>query len=86
MIGCLIQSVINLSMRNHFHSFDNKIRIQKKGGGKGNNLTDRLGKVLMKRHDKKYLNLLEELDIKTELLAGYVDDTTYALAWQGTSS
>ena len=34
----------------------------------------------MKRHAKKYLILLEELEVKNEMLTGYIDDTVYALA------
>ena len=40
-------------MQNHFYSYGNKIRKQKKGGAIGNKLTERVGKVLMKRHAKK---------------------------------
>ena len=79
MVGCLVKSACRLVMSNHFYSFDNKIRRQHKGGAIGNKLTERLGKVLMKRHAKKYLRLLEVLDIKKEMLTGYVDDTTDVL-------
>ena len=52
-------------MKNHFYSFDNKVLKQETGGAIGNVLTERLGKLLMKRHSQKYLNLLEKnLELK----------------------
>ena len=42
-------------------------------------MTEWLGKLLIKRHDKKYLNLLSKLKIKNELFERYVDDTTDGL-------
>ena len=40
-------------MQNHYYSFNNEIRKQKKGAAIGNTLTEKLGKVLLKRFDKK---------------------------------
>ena len=65
---------------NHFYSFDDKIRKQKKGGAIGNKLTERLGKLLMKRHDKKYRAKLAALGLESEDFARYVDDETEVLA------
>ena len=79
MAGCLVRAAIRLVMKNHFYSFDNIIRKQEKGGAIGNKLTERLGKLLMKRHDKKYLKLLTKLKIENELFERYVDDTTDGL-------
>ena len=79
MLGCLIRTAIRLVMKNHFYSFDNEIRNQRKGGAIGNKLTERCGKLLMKRHDKKYLKLLSKLKIENELFERYVDDTTDGL-------
>ena len=79
MAGCLVRASIRLVMKNHFYSFDNVIRKQEKGGAIGNKLTERLGKLLMKRHDKKYLKLLTKLKIENELFERYVDDTTDGL-------
>ena len=42
-------------------------------------MTERLGKILMKRHSKKYLKKLDELGLKNELFEVYVDDTTDVL-------
>ena len=67
-------------MHNHFYTFNNVIRKQKRGGAIGNKLTERLGKVLMKRHDKKYLSLLASLGLETEGFKRYVDDETDMMA------
>ena len=80
MIGCLIRAAIKLVMKNHYYSFNNEIRKQNKGGAIGNKLTERVGKLLMKRHDKMYLKLLAKLKIENELFERYVDDTTDGLA------
>ena len=80
MIGCLVQTACKLVMQNHFYTFDNKIRKQKKGGAIGNKLTERLGRILMKRHDRKYLEKLGALGLETEDFARYVDDETEVMA------
>ena len=78
MIGSMMSVAIKLVMKNHFYSFDNVIRRQEKGGAIGNKLTERLGKILMKRHCRYYVRELARLGLKTELLKCYVDDTTDA--------
>ena len=80
MVGCLIQTACKLVMQNHFYSYDNKIRKQKTGGAIGNPLTERLGKLLMKRHDKKYIQKLASLGLENEDFARYVDDETEVMA------
>ena len=68
MIGCLVKSATRLVMQNHFYSFNNCIRKQKKGGAIVSKLTERAGKILMKRHAVKYQMILEKsvpvLDLK----------------------
>ena len=49
-------------------------------GAIGNKLTEKLGKILMKRHSRQYLRKLQILKIENELQECYVDDTTDALA------
>ena len=80
MIGCLVQTACKLVMKNHFYTFDNKIRKQMAGGAIGNKLTERLGKILMKRHDRKYVARLSALGLETEDFARYVDDETEVMA------
>ena len=80
MAGCVLRSACKLVMQNHFYSYDNTIRRQTKGGAIGNKLTEKLGRLLMKRHDKKYLKLLKKLDIREEIFDRYVDDELEGLA------
>ena len=80
MVGCMARSSIKLVMRNHFYTFDNVIRKQARGGAIGNKLTKRLGKILMKRHDKRYLELLDSLGLESEEFERYVDDRTEIMA------
>ena len=80
MAGCVLRSACKLVMQNHFYSYDNVIRKQTKGGAIGNKLTEKLGRLLMKRHDKKYLKLLKKLDIREEVFDRYVDDELEGLA------
>ena len=80
MAGCVLRSACKLVMQNHFYSYDNVIRKQTKGGAIGNKLTEKLGRLLMKRHDKKYLKLLKKLDIREEIFDRYVDDELEGLA------
>ena len=80
MAGCVLRSACKLVMQNHFYSYDNVIKKQTKGGAIGNKLTEKLGRLLMKRHDKKYLKLLKKLDIREEIFDRYVDDELEGLA------
>ena len=80
MAGCVLRSACRLVMKNHFYSYNNVIRKQRTGGAIGNKLTEKLGRLLMKRHDKKYQQLLRKLKIEEELSERYVDDEVEALA------
>ena len=79
MLGCLVKCTVKLVMKNHFYSFNNKIRKQKKGGAIGNLLTEKLAKLLMKRFDRKFKALFKKLKIEIELYRRFVDDITAAL-------
>ena len=79
MVGCLMKKSIELVMQNHFYSYQNQIRKQAKGGAIGNSLTEKLGKLMMKRFDKKNLSLLKKLKVETEMSKTYVDDNTVAM-------
>ena len=76
MVGLLLKSAIKLVMNNHYYSFDNIIRKQSKGGAIGNSLTEKLGKLLMKRFGKKFRLTLKRLKVEVELVRSYVDDVT----------
>ena len=43
-------------------------------------MTEKLGKILIKRHSRQYLIKLKQLKIEKELLKFYVDDTINAMA------
>ena len=79
MVGCLVKTSIGLVMKNHYYSYQNQIRKQAKGGAIGNSLTEKLGKLMMKRFDKKNLSLLKKLKVETEMSRTYVDDNTVAM-------
>ena len=76
MVGLLLKSAIKLVMNNHYYSFDNIIRKQSKGGAIGNSLTEKLGKLVMKRFGKKFRLTLKKLKVEVELVRSYVDDVT----------
>ena len=48
MVGCLVKAAILLVMQNHFYSFNNKIRKQRKGGAIGNTLTEKIIIIIKK--------------------------------------
>ena len=76
MFGILLKSSILMVMNDHFYSFNNIIRKQSKGGAIGNSLTEKLGKLLMKRFGKKFRATLKKLKVEVELVRSYVDDVT----------
>merc|ERR1712055_275076 len=76
MFGILLKSSILMVMNDHFYSFNNIIRKQSKGGAIGNSLTEKLGKLLMKRFGKKFRATLRKLEVEVELVRSYVDDVT----------
>ena len=80
IIACVIKEVIKLVMNNHFYCFNNNIYRQESGAGIGNQASEKLGKLLMKRFDRKFLLKLKKLKIELDLYKRYVDDVTAALA------
>ena len=46
MVGCLVAVACRLMMKNHYHSYNNQIRKQAKGGAIGNSLTQKLGQLM----------------------------------------
>ena len=74
-----MKCAVKLVMNNHFYSFNNEIRRQRKGGPIGNSLTEKVAKLVLKRFDRKFKALLETLQIEIELYRRYVDDITQAL-------
>ena len=66
-------------MQHHYYSFNNIIKKQRRGGAIGNSLTEKLGKLLMKRFFKKFRVVLQKLEVETMLGSNYVDDVTDVL-------
>ena len=71
---------IKLVMQNQYYTFDNVNWKQTKGKAIRNKLTNIFGKLLIKRHDKKYFKLLSKLNVENDLFERYVDDSTDGLA------
>ena len=80
MVGSLVKFAKKLVMKDLFHSFNNQIWKQNKGGAIGNSLTEKLAKLLLKRSDRKFKALLKYLSIENELYRRYVDDVLAALS------
>ena len=76
----MAKAAILLVMKHHYYSFNNTIRKQRKGGARGNSLTERLGRLLMKRFFKKFRVVLKKLEIEVMLAMNYVEDITDVLA------
>ena len=68
MVGCMVRAATRLVMDNHYYSFENVIRKQGKGGAIGNSLTEKCGKLIMKRFGKTFRVLLKKLKVEVELL------------------
>ena len=79
MVGCMAKAACLLVMKNHFFSFNNVIMKQRQGGAIGNSLTERLGRLLMKRFFKRFKVKMKKLQIETMLAKNYVDDVTDVL-------
>ena len=77
--ACVIKEVINVVMRNHYYSYNNTTYRQTKGAGIGNSASEKLGKLLMKRFDRKFKAMLVKLKIEVDLYRRYVDDITASL-------
>ena len=69
----------NAAIMTYIKKYYNVIRKQGKGGAIGNKLTEKLGRLLMKRHDKKYLKLLRKLTLEHKFFERYIDDETDGL-------
>ena len=77
--ACLTKCGVKFVMKNHYYSFNNQIRKQRKGGAMGNSLTEKIAKLVLKRFDRKFKAMLKTLKIEIESYRRYVDDITAAL-------
>ena len=67
-------------MANYFYSLNNQIYHQQAGAGIGNQASEKLGKLLLKRFDRKFLAKICKLKIELDLYKRYMDDVSTALA------
>ena len=67
-------------MSNHFYSFDNKIYHQNGGAAIGKLASEKLGKIIMKRVDRKFVAILKKAKVELALYKRYVDDVMSSLA------
>ena len=54
MVGCVLKEVYKMVMANHFYSFNNEIYHLDGGAAIGNIASEKSGKILMKRFDRKF--------------------------------
>ena len=80
MIACMIKEVIKLVMEKHFYSFNNQLFWPTSGAGIGNVGSEKIGKLLLKRFDRKFLKALRTCKVEVDLYGTYVDDVLTALA------
>ena len=74
MLAVALNIAVKVIMKNHIYSFDGKMRRQSKGGPIGLDLTGDLAQIFMMWWERKYLEKLEQLDIRVPLYTRYVDD------------
>ena len=80
IIGCLLEVAVKIVMNNHFYSFNNTIRLQKKGGAIGSPLTETFCKLMGKRFTKKFGGLFKKYKNELELSRNYVYNFLEVLA------
>ena len=79
LIGLAISVASSVCMDNHYYTIDGLIRRQKEGGAIGSELTGENSRVYMSCWDRRFINKLKKLGIKTVLYTHYVDDVVCAL-------
>ena len=78
MFGKAIELMIKTGMENHIYKFENKVRIQRKGGPIGLALTGEVADCYMLNWDKQFLDRLKTLGIETLLYSRLKDDILIA--------
>ena len=74
LFGLALERLINISMRNHVYSFNNVKRLQSEGGATGLDETGEVADLLMLWWLQKFVNVLDKLGLKTNLLTLFKDD------------
>ena len=76
----MINEVIRLVMSKHLYSFNNQLFCQTDGAGIRNASSEKFGKLLLKRFDRKFMKALKNSKVEVDLYGRYVDDVMMALA------
>ena len=79
MFGKALEIMLVLCLDNHCYQFDNKVRVQAKGGPIGLKLTGEIADCIMIDWDKKFLAELRKLDLVPEIYTRFKDDVTIAI-------
>ena len=74
MFGKALEMMLRLCMENHLYQFENKVRIQKKGGPIGLKLTGEIADCIMLDWDKKLLDKLKKLEMIPDVYTRFKDD------------
>ena len=70
--------MLNLCMKNHVYQFENRTRIQNKGGPIGLKLTGEIADCLMVDWDLKFLEKLKSIGVIPEIYTRFKDDIQIA--------
>ena len=79
MFGKALEMMLRLCMENHLYQFENKVRIQKKGGPIGLKLTGEIADCIMLDWDKKLLEKLKKLKMIPDVYTRFKDDIEIAI-------
>ena len=74
MLGKVLAYSIRLAMSNHFYTFNDEIRRQRKGGGIGNSLAGEVARLFDIWWDRGYLKKMKSLKLVVDGYSRYVDD------------
>ena len=78
LVGKSIELMIVTCMKNHVYRFDNKIRLQLKGGPIGLALTGEVAECYMINWDKKFLQKVKDIGINLNVYSRFKDDILVA--------
>ena len=78
LFGKGLEMMLNLCMKNHVYQFENRTRIQNKGGPIGLKLTGEIADCLMVDWDLKFLEKLKSIGVIPEIYTRFKDDIQIA--------
>ena len=74
LVGKALEVLVVTALKNHVYQYDNKMRIQNKGGPIGLKLTGEVADCIMMEWDKKLMMELEKVNIETYVFTRFKDD------------